>query len=134
MELNSTRGRNLEDTNLAEDNIQHEASSTECGGATAHNLPGWVSAFNLQSNDSLTNIDEAENNDFHCEYDNDEAALDTRYAYSRNRQETQEIARDAQKMTIDLRKELLLKNENFQKINDIYTSLGSGKGLIIYDK
>ena len=60
MALNDTRGRNIEDTNPAEDNISHEASSTTCGGATAQNVPGWASAFNLQSKYSLTNIDEAE--------------------------------------------------------------------------
>ena len=115
MALNDTRGRNLEDTNPAEDNISHEASSTACGGATAQNVPGWASAFNLQSNDSLTNIDEAENNDFHCESDDDEAAHDTRYAYTRDRYEAQEIDRDTRKTTRDIRKQLLQNNENFQK-------------------
>ena len=69
MEFNDTRGRNLEDTNPAEDIISHEAGSIACGSATAQNVPRWASAFNLRSNDSLTNIDEAENNDFKFESD-----------------------------------------------------------------
>ena len=71
----------------------------------------------LQSkkNDSLINIDEAENNDFHCESDDDEAAHDIRYAYTRNRYEAEESARDAQKTTRDVRKQLLLKSENILK-------------------
>ena len=37
------------------------------------------------------------------------------------------------KTTRDVRKHLLLNNQNFRKIKDEYTSLGSEKGLGIYD-
>ena len=77
MEFNDTRRINLEYANPAEDSISHEANSTAFSSATAQNVPIWASAFNLRSNDSLTNIDEAENNDLHCESDDDEAAHDT---------------------------------------------------------
>ena len=127
MTLNDTRGWNLEDTNPAEHNISYESSSIVCGGVTAQNVPGWACAFNLLSNDSSTSIDEEERNDFHCESDADEAANDTRYAYSRNRYEAQEIAWNAQKTTRDVRKQLLLNNDKFQKNKDVYTSLGNGK-------
>ena len=100
-ELNHTRGRNLEDTNPAEENVSHEASSSlhtqECYGVTAQNVPRWASTFNLRSNNSLTNIDEVENNYFHCESDDDEAAQDVRFAYTRNRYEAEEIALGAHK-------------------------------------
>ena len=107
MALNNTRGRNLEHTNPAEDNNSHE-SSPACGSATAHSVLRLASVFNLRSNDSMTNIYQAENNDFHCESEDDEAAQDTRYAYTRNRSETEEIARGAQKTTTDACKQLLL--------------------------
>ena len=99
MTFNDTRGRNLEGKNPVEDNISHEARSTVCGGPTAQNVPGWTSAFTLQSTDSLTSIDEAKRNDFHCESDDDEAANDTRYTYTRNHYEAQEIAWNVQKTT-----------------------------------
>ena len=101
MELNKTRRRSLKYMNPSEANISHETSSSihtqEFYGATAQNVPRWASAFNIWSNDSLTNIDEAENNDFHCESDNDEAAHNIRFAYTRNRYEAEQIARGAQK-------------------------------------